>query len=208
MWGPVIGEVLQRRTLTQWQDSRVLEIGFRQGKLAALLAKLGATVHGLETQPAYVPAASAYAASKGVESRCNFEVADFFTLPSQYDLVVTKSVLYSIKEVARYRDWVTGMANVLVAGGEIMLIENGSGNSLVKFARKLSRSHRLHADCLLSNPVVLDIIGEKFDILGLKSYYAFAPLMPREIVSAFERRFLHVSFSKSAIFWLHGKKKE
>ena len=133
IWGPVVMDALNAIEIASSKDKKMLEIGFGGGSFAVYLASYGINVHAIEHTDKRLDEAIQYSKDCGVEDRCEFQVRDFFDLDEQYDLVVLKSVLYSISDVKTYEAWIKQLSQLIKPTCELLVIENGSGNKLVKF---------------------------------------------------------------------------
>ncbi len=204
-WGPVLNEALEAVGPDFFRGKRVLEIGYGKGRFAALLANLGAEVVGIESEATCRENAIEYVKNAGVADKCSFIVGDLFQLQDQFDIIVTKSVLYHIKDREVYQQWVAQIHRLLKPNGQGLFIETGSGNCLVRIYRRYI--HRWHSywNNVLSNPVIIDYFKAKFRIVDIRSHYAFSPVIPLDWLTKFEFK-RKQSLKTCFIFWIWVKK--
>jgi SAM-dependent methyltransferase len=203
---PVIKEMLTTVGHDYFLGKRLLEVGFGLGNFAIFLAKLGADVTAFEQREENRVTAMQRATAAGVGERCNFKVDDFFQLEEKFDGVVGKSVLYGIRDLETYDTWLAQFAKLLLPGGEAIIIENGTGNSLVKFYRHYLNKRKGYADNVLSNPAVLDIFEKHFEIVDLHPHYSLAQFVPvKPLINLdFKRK---QAFRSCFVYWIRLRKR-
>lgn len=206
LWAPVIGSAIERFGPDRIAGKSILEIGFGTGRYAVLWAQLGANVTGIEHKnPENCVRASALAERLGVADRCRFIVGDFFQIEEQFDVVITKSVLFSIPTLALYERWISKFASLLKSDGEALVVENGSGTRFVHFYRKYLHRWRSYADHVLSNPAVVDLFRRYFSDIEVQTFYTAAQLTPLKAVIDYELQ-KPPRFNDCFIYWLHARR--
>jgi len=143
-WGGQAWASLLEHALSKFgalQGKRVLELGFRSGKMTCLFALLGAEVTGIETDAAAVPAASAEVARLGVGAKVSLvhydgDLAHCMALENrQFDLVFSKSVLVLLREALPQQ--LKCMEGLLAPGGRFIFLENAHGGMFIALIRWL-----------------------------------------------------------------------
>lgn len=112
----------------------VLEIGGRSGRMASLFALLGASVTMLEKGSC--DGAIAETHKWGVASRVRAIVTQggFSEVRDQsFDVIFTKSVLWSIEDLAELLDQVCPL---LAEGGQVAFLENARGGTVLDWLRR------------------------------------------------------------------------
>ncbi len=208
LWAPVIGDAVSAPALDGWSGKRVLEIGFGRGRYAALLASLGARVTGIEITDRTLAVARSHADVCGVSDACEFLVGDFFSLERTFDRIVTKSVLYSCATLEDYDAWLSRFVALLNPGGDVLLIENGSGTPPVRFYRRWLHRYRRYADFVLSSPELLPLYRHHFRDVVVRPYYRHAPLLPGRLAARLERRWVRATFEECFVFWMYGRRRD
>jgi SAM-dependent methyltransferase len=121
LWTPAVRAVLGDPS--RFKGKRVLEIGYRTGRMACYFALLGAQVHGVDLPDCDPAPATRLAEELGVADRVSFSGygGDLGSLsPAGWDFVFTKSVLVLLPaEVA-----IPAVRALLVPGGQYLACEN------------------------------------------------------------------------------------
>lgn len=201
-WAPVIRDAMNALGPETVAGKSVLEIGFGTGHYAALWAKLGANVEAIEKYVDEDRRAERYLGQQGVRHLVELSVGDFFDLTGRYDIIATKGVLFSIEDLDTYAAWLNQFAKLLAPGGRILVIENGSGNGVIRGYRKYLHKHRSYYDNVLSDPRVLDLYRQRFESVEYTPYYSVAPLVPWELPARAEYRYIRPHFGSRFIYWL------
>lgn len=131
LWRKPVENVL--RFLGDLMGRRVLEIGGRSGRMACLFASLGANVTML--QKGDCAAAAAEVEKWQVSDRVSLLSTDggFDKVADKvFDVVFTKSVLWSLPNLADFLDQIAGL---LAPGGKVAFVENVHGGKLVAWIR-------------------------------------------------------------------------
>jgi 2-polyprenyl-3-methyl-5-hydroxy-6-metoxy-1,4-benzoquinol methylase len=119
----------QRLALAPWlrvaPGTRVLDVGCGVGRWSRLLAARGAQVTGVDLSPTMIAQAKRRAAAAGLSARCQFLVQDSSALEvgEQFELVLGVTVLQHILDPDALRAAVRRMAQHVVHGGRMVLLE-------------------------------------------------------------------------------------
>jgi SAM-dependent methyltransferase len=133
-WRRLLKEAFHSYIGTDLTGCKVLELGFRDGSMCFLFAKLGANVIRLETDTESVRNAAASAIRFGLAERTTFLSYDGdldAVSHGAFDLVFTKSVLV----LTDLRKILPAIDRKLKHDGRFVFIENGEGSPLMRFAR-------------------------------------------------------------------------
>lgn len=160
------------------ENKRVLEIGFRFGKMTSLFALMGAHVTGLETDSSVISRAQEEVDRHGVGSRVSLVHYDGqlshcdAVSGRQFDVVFSKSVLVLLgNELRRYLQSVEGL---LAEDGRCVFVENGYGGRVFALMRALRR-HQQRDGVDYFTQSQLDVIAEVFTITRIRRSY-FPPI--------------------------------
>ena len=149
----------QRRALAPWlkvaPGTRVLDVGCGVGRWSRLLASRGACVTGIDLSPTMIAEARRRAAIDGLAGRCHFVVQDSASLdvPGRYDMILCVTVLQHILDVGALRSALRRMADHLVPGGRLVILEAAPArladrcNTFVFTARQRAFYLDLFRDC-------------------------------------------------------------
>jgi SAM-dependent methyltransferase len=158
----------------RFQGKKVLDVGSRTGRMATLFGLLGAEVVGVDLEGVSLDGARAEAARWGVEDRVRFvnysgNPAD---LPEgDFDFAFTKSVLVMIPQLESF---LTGLAQAMRPGGELLATENLAGSWLHNLVRRLF-VHRKRTNFFERfRPVddaFLATLGRTFELADSRRYY-------------------------------------
>ncbi len=179
LWSPVIHDTFERLGWGNLHGKRVLEIGYCDGKMATLFARLGCDYTGYEhpSRASCLALAEATAKDAGVSDRTRFLVGDFMEVRDQFDIVFVKSVLYHIEQDHVYQEWLSKIHSILAEEGRFVAIENGVGlgvNYLIR--RFLLKQRYVHA--LLYNQHVESLFRKEFPHVDVTYHYVLSHLMP------------------------------
>ncbi len=141
-WGGRNWEMLLRHALSNGvggdlRGKRVLEIGFRSGKMSSLFALMGADVVGLEVRPKPTRKARKEAETWGVGDHTLFVRYDGnldAIRDESFDLIFTKSVLVVLPDMESF---LAKLREKLKPGGRCLFLENGLGPWPVRVWRRL-----------------------------------------------------------------------
>ncbi len=136
LWRRPVRQAL--RFLGDLRGKRVLEVGGRRARMAALFALLGAHVTMLERH--LPPEAEAEVEKWGVAERVRLVPTKGgvdAVQGEQFDVLFTKSVLWSIEDLSGFLD---GLAPLLAPGGKAAFLENYRGGRCLFWLRR----HILH----------------------------------------------------------------
>ncbi len=124
------------------KDKNLLELGPRNGKMAAYFALQGATVTGLDIREHYLTNARLEAKKWDVNVDFITYDGDMSFIPdNHFDMVFTKSVLTMNKE----RDHLFfHIHRIVKPGGKIVFLENGSGSLLLRLYRRIRHRNWNH----------------------------------------------------------------
>lgn len=98
------------------QGKAALDVGCGAGLLAEPLARLGATVSGIDASPELIAVAQAHAAAQGLEIA--YTAGDVQQLEGQFDLITCMEVIEHVADPAAF---VTALARRLAPGGLLIL---------------------------------------------------------------------------------------
>src|SRR5215831_8759148 len=113
-------------SLRSLRNKRVLEIGFRSGKMSSLFALMGANVTALDVNAAVIPEAEKTAAHWGVGPRVSFAHYDgklshcSAVHNKQFDLIFSKSVLVLLGELLP--SYLRDLDDLLAFGGQCVFL--------------------------------------------------------------------------------------
>jgi 2-polyprenyl-3-methyl-5-hydroxy-6-metoxy-1,4-benzoquinol methylase len=119
----------QRRALAPWlrpaPGTRILDVGCGVGRWSRLLASRGACVTGVDLSPTMIAEARRRASVDGMAGHCHFVVQDSANLdvPGCFDMVLCVTVLQHILDVDALRSALRRMADHLVPGGRLVILE-------------------------------------------------------------------------------------
>lgn len=119
----------QARALAPWlplaAGGRALDVGCGVGRWSLELARLGADVTGVDLSETMVARASERAQERNLSEHCTFSVADAaeVDLGGGFDFVLSVTVLQHILDPTRFEDAIERLADQLVPGGRMVLLE-------------------------------------------------------------------------------------
>lgn len=174
LWGKVIYDTFSRLGWENLKGKDVLEIGFGRGRMAVLFAKYGCNYLGYDIVPSQKEEAEVTADAAGVKNLVKFEIGDFFELNGEYDLVFTKSVLFSIKDEETYLIWLRKINDLLNPNGKFVAIENGRGIALNQLWRKMNKKSWVNN--LLFSSYVESLFKCVFATVDVEYFYVFSHL--------------------------------
>lgn len=152
-------DLCQRLALRRWlrvaAGSRVLDVGCGVGRWSRRLAVRGAQVTGIDVSPTMIAEARRRTDAQGLRAQCHFALQNVAALDvdERFDLVLSVTVLQHILDTAALRDALKRMAEHLVEGGRLILLEAApcrevlGCNSAIFLARTRSTYLRLFAEC-------------------------------------------------------------
>lgn len=145
MWGGNAWHELVDRALDfigPLDGKHVLELGYRDGRMSCAFAHRGARVTGLEISAASISLANQRAASLGLSQQTEFLAynGDLSSVPGQFDVVFTKSVLVLTDLAAM----LPAIREKLRSGGRFAFVENADGGPLLRLARCCTRLPRTY----------------------------------------------------------------
>ncbi len=192
IWGKIIYDTFERLGWHNIQNKKVLEIGYRDGKMAVLFAKHGAYYQGYEIKNGCDEVGRRTASQAGVTDRTTFKIGDFMVLSEKFDYIFVKSVLFHITDPAIYKLWLQKINSLLAPGGKFIAIENAQGLVVNRWARKLIVGHEKgYADNLLYSPIVEKIFIETFAAVDVHYHYVLSQFTPwPELFGKFESLFI------------------
>jgi ubiquinone/menaquinone biosynthesis C-methylase UbiE len=173
MWSRVVLESLPTVRALVPPGSRVLEVGYGDGKLSCWLAKeLGWSITGLDVNAGSAAAATAWAAASGLDStRVDFRLVrpeETRAITGAYDAVFVKTVFYVASSLPEYAEWLDWVPKVLRPGGVLVNYETGRASSLMQAYRRLRG--RVYTDLCLYTGEVESLYTARFDILHRRYY--------------------------------------
>ncbi|HEY0941021.1 MAG TPA: class I SAM-dependent methyltransferase [Steroidobacter sp.] len=124
----------QHLALRPWLEiepgTRVLDVGCGVGRWSTLLAARGGIVTGMDLSPTMIAQAKRRANAKGLGDRCRFLLQDLAQLDAgeKFDLIIGVTVLQHILDTEALRSAVQRMAEHLVPGGRMVLLEAAPAN--------------------------------------------------------------------------------
>jgi SAM-dependent methyltransferase len=140
IWAPVIGNVFDRFGWDQLRGKRVLEVGYFDGRMGVLMARLGCLYVGCEITAPYKALAELTALKARVADQTDFRIGDFMELTErEYDVIFMKSILWRINSKETYIKWLNKICSVLKPGGKLIAIENCHGLYLNRLYRRWFR---------------------------------------------------------------------
>ncbi len=125
-WRPLVWSRAVRQVVgdpSRFRGKRLLELGFRSGRMSCYFASLGARVDAVDLPDCDPEGATRLSRELGVADRVNFATfdGDLGSLAAScWDFVFTKSVLVVLPLVAA----VTAIRRSLVSGGQYLACEN------------------------------------------------------------------------------------
>lgn len=161
IWSKVIGDTFTHFGWQNLQGKKILEIGYRDGRMAVMFARHGAQYLGYEIENGSSTLAKETAAKMGVLASTQFQVGDFFELDETFDYVFVKSVLYHIREEEMYRKWLKKINTLLAPGGKFIALENAIGLGSNHWIRK-NLLKRKYINSLLYSPHVEQMFLDTF----------------------------------------------
>lgn len=213
MWSRIIAKSLCYARQSLPPGSRVIEVGYGDGKLSCYLAQeLGWRITGYDVLAQARDQAVDYAQQVGVENNVDFHVVspdETWNLRGEYDGVFIKTVLYNAKSLEEYAAWLDWVGSVLKHQGIFVNYENGKANFLTKLYRRLRR--RYYADLCMYDDEIHRLYEERFHLLHVGHYGAVSQFIapfkwPFLIVANVEERFFIRKAGNSFITALVGRK--
>lgn len=137
----------QRRALAPWldrcEDLDVLDVGCGVGRWSLPLARRGNRVVGIDISSRMVDFAAAAAGSAGLD--CEFLVRDATSLDlcTDFDLVLSVTVLQHILELERLQAAVANLARHLRPGGTLVLLEVAPNRAVDRCDSEVFRTRSL-----------------------------------------------------------------
>lgn len=173
MWSRVLRDSLPVARQLVPPGSRVLEVGYGDGKLSCWLAtELGWSITGLDVTPASAVAASAWAARCGLGTdQVDFRLCrpeETRAHEGQYDAVFVKTVFYVSTTMAEYAEWLDWVTRVLKPGGVLVNYETGRASELMQAYRRMRG--RVYTDLLLYTGQIEALYAERFDLVHRRYY--------------------------------------
>ena len=166
------------RVLGDLAGKRVLDVGCGDGTNAAILARLGAQVTGIDVSPRAIEVAEARARINGVAERTRFVCAPLETTrlePASFDIVWVDAVLHHLLADL---DAVLGkLAALLRPGGEILIAEPvnlSPGLRRLRFALPIHTEHTPDERPL--EPAELALVRKHFPGVAERYFSVFARL--------------------------------
>jgi SAM-dependent methyltransferase len=180
-WGGKTWAALCRRgfySIGSLENKKVLEIGFRFGKMTSFCALLGAQVTALETDASVIPKAQAVINGHGVSSKvslCHYDgnLSHCESLNGkQFDVIFSKSVLVLMG--AALPKYLVELDSLLSPGGSCLFLENGYGGKVPALLRSIfRRGHASRVDYFTDDHVKM--VASVFRIQEVKKSY-FPPI--------------------------------
>ncbi|RPH74570.1 class I SAM-dependent methyltransferase [bacterium] len=118
------------------RGKRLLEIGFRSGRMSCLFALLGAQVTAIDINGDFLAEAKLEASKWKVTDRIEFMIYNgdlAFLQDEAFDIVFTKSVLVLVPHLESY---LFEINRKLKPDGKVIFIENARGDFLYHFLRR------------------------------------------------------------------------
>ena len=166
---PVFEYVLSK--MGTLEGKKVLELGTGTGGTAALLAKRGASVVGIDLLPFRLAEAQARAAEHNVVASTDFALMDAMHLAfpdNTFDFIISKSVLVFTEHAQTAKE----CHRVLKPGGKAIFIENMRYHPMVWLYRKvfLKYSGKLHYFSVSD----IETVGAAFEKLEHREFHLSA----------------------------------
>ena len=166
---PIFEYILPK--MGQLEGKRVLELGTGTGGTAALLARRGASVVGIDLLPFRLTEAKTRAAEYAVDKSVEFALMDAMHLAfpdNTFDFIISKSVLVFTEHTQTAQE----CYRVLKPGGKAIFIENMRHHPAVWFYRKafLKYSGKLHYFSLGD----VETVGTEFEGLEHQEFHLSA----------------------------------
>src|SRR5262245_23921827 len=123
------------------ENKRVLEIGFRSGKITALFALLGASVTALEVDASLIPKAREQLGRLGVTSNVSLlhydgDISHCKELrDGEFDVLFSKSVLVLLRD--SLPQYLHKLDELLAVNGRFVFLENAYGGKIFSLLRCL-----------------------------------------------------------------------
>jgi SAM-dependent methyltransferase len=171
-WGGTSWEKLLKKGIDYLQpfpQQTLLELGPRNGKMAAYFALQGASVTGLDIREHYLDQARLEAKKWKVDIEFKTYDGDLSFLPdNHFDCVFTKSVLTMNKE----RDHLfVHIHRILKPGGKIVFLENGKGSLLLQIFRQVRHRKWNHNTVRYFDAQDIDRLHQLFQIEHIDRTY-------------------------------------
>lgn len=166
---PVFEYVLPK--MGSMEGKRVLELGTGTGGTAALLAKRGASVIGIDLLPFRLTEAQGRAAAHNVTKAVNFALMDATQLAfpdNTFDFVISKSVLVFTEHTQTARE----CYRVLKPGGKAIFIENMRNHPAVWLYRKMCLKYSRKLRYFSAHDI--ETVGAEFDRLEHREFHLLA----------------------------------
>jgi SAM-dependent methyltransferase len=168
-WSNMVRTSLTDFTGTDLTGKRVLEIGFRYGRMSSLFALLGADVTGVELTDVHLKKAQAELEKWGVAHKVNFLTydgnLDIFDDES-FDIVFTKSVLVVIPEL---HSFLKTLNRKLAANGQVIFLENGQGSKVYHYLRRWKHRRWDYTKAHFLKQSDMAIFRKTFDIAAVQT---------------------------------------
>lgn len=176
MWERVVGSVMPMMASLLPPGSRVLEVGYGDGKLTCFLARcLGWYITGLEIRREAFEEARASVERLGLADRVDLRLLEPYQTrehSGHYDGVFIKTVLYSSRDRTEYLEWLEWIAGVLKPRGVFVNFETGRANSLTQFYRRL-RGREYVNSCLYTADIER-LYDERFEVVYRRYYGGYS----------------------------------
>ena len=170
MWRRILEQTLSQAAWLLPPGSRVLEIGYGDGRITAdLIRRLGWSLTGLDIDPEAWRKARAHLESEGLQADLRLVAPDqTWRHQGRYDGVFIKTVLYNARTPDEYASWLDAILSMLAPGGVLVNFENGKANRLTQIYRRLAG--RYYTDLCLFDGRIRRLYEERFHPLSFGYY--------------------------------------